>query len=411
MHNKTVLIVNPISSARYLAAQFAQLQIRTIVLCSDMENLLPYSQLDKHLFDRQIHLQGKTVDDTIALINEPVDFVINGSDQHLHLTEQIAQVLTPETANDLSTSVLRSNKYQQQEALKHAGMPAIAQVVVNKHNPDLNLLKHLSYPVFAKPLNGGASIGIFKADDAQTLLQKLKHAPDIVNFEAIDAYLIQEYITADEIVVDLFSVKGKHYISHLYTYTKSDYLGTPIYHSLDSLPQDTTAYQAMAFAKQVLDACDFMNGFSHIELFSLGNGKFKLVELNPRVSGLIGFPNRMATAIGLPAQDQLLYQYLCGDEITDYDSLQQKGYCRSVCLYDHTPKCFDQYQSYVQHIDLNTTPLQADQPITLADIRTVVLMANSDVALLNKEIAHLLSTNKNFLSYNEKGMKPCQEIL
>ena len=407
LYNKTVLIVNPISSARYLASQFAQLQIRTIALClhPDKKDVLSYHRTDKHLFDRQIHLQHESVDDAITLIDEPVDFVINGTEQQLHLTEQIAQLLTPKTANDPSTYTLRNNKIQQQEALKQASMPAIAQVVINKHNPDLDLLKRLSYPIFAKPLNGKASVGAFSADSAQTLLQKLKSAPDIFNSETINTYLIQEYITADEVVVDLFSAEGKHYTSHVYTYTKSDYLGVPVYHSLDSLAQDTTAYQAIEFAKQVLDACRLRNGFSHVELFNLGNGNFKLTELNPRVSGLIGFPNRMATAIGLPAQDQLLHQYLCGDEVTDYNNIQQKAYSRSVCLYDHTLKCFDQYKSYMQHIDLNTTPLKIDQPIVLTDIRTVVLMMNNDKALLNKEVEHLLSADKNCLSYNEKETK------
>src|SRR3990167_965366 len=286
---KTVLLVDPIHSFTYLSKSLKQYGVRSVAVFSDMSLISAFNRPGNHLFDRQIHLHSTDVNDIVASINEPIDFVLNGSDQHLALAEQLMEILTPSLANDINTINMRVSKYHQQQAMQEAGLPATAQWLFDQAHPDYASLQRLTYPVFAKPVNGGGSIGIFKAESADELEKKLKDAPKTVNFEPITHYLIQEYIDAKEVIIDVFSAAGQHYISQVYTYTKTFYRGAPIYRTLQPIEDQDQLEAIVTFCKKSLDACGYRTGFSHIELFQLDTQDFRLIELNPRISGLSGF--------------------------------------------------------------------------------------------------------------------------
>ena len=394
MNKKTILIIDPIHSTAYLSNKLKENNIRTIALFSDMSNIAEFNRPSKQLFDRQIHIKNESIDEIIALISEPVDFVLNGCDQHIHLCEQIANVLTPSLANNDKTSIIRGNKFHQQEAMKNHSFPYIKQVLISRKNPDYDLLKNLTFPVFAKPLNGGGSIGIFKALTIAEFSEKLAQAPEMVNFDPIDYYLVQEYVTGIEIIIDACSYKGIHTFSHVFTYQKNLINGIPVYRTIETLDDITLVNKAIDFAKKVLTACEYENGLSHIELFYTDKGEFRLIELNPRISGASGLPNMMAEAVGFKSQDTLLTEWLTSGQCTSSDFTQRNGFTKALLIYTNEDIDFSVYDSYQTHLTISETPLPSDKTPDLTDLRKIVFLFNKSKnsiehdadSILNKDL-------------------------
>ncbi|WP_116963455.1 ATP-grasp domain-containing protein [Fastidiosibacter lacustris] len=389
---KTLLIIDPIHSAGYLSTALKEQGIYSIALFSDMSNIAAFNQPAAHLFDRQIHLHGEQNVDTAieALQNFRIDFVLNGCDQHLPFAEELARRLTPNTANKLESLHLRESKFLQQQAMAASGMPAIQQMLFDCTIPEYEAVIPFNYPVFAKPANGGGSIGIFMAKTYEELIEKLKSSPKMVNFDPIHHYLIQEYIEGKEVVIDSFSVKGRHYISNIFTYRKNYYLGSPVYRTIEPIYDHGLRNQVISFVENVLNACDYQNGFAHTELFHLENGEFRLIELNPRISGASGFLNKMTKAQGLNTQDMMLVHYLRGDEPKTSDLNLSCHYVRTLCLYTHKTIDFSQFASYHSHVTFTQEPLDLSRTPDLTDIRSLVLLAHSSFDVLEHETSILL---------------------
>lgn len=359
-----------------------------------MSNIAAFNRPSAQLFDRQIHLHHESLDEIIALIDEPIDFVLNGCDQHVPFCEQLASILTPALANNPQTSAIRGNKFQQQEAMKKHHLPYIKQLLISREKPAYDQLQELTFPVFAKPLNGGGSIGIFKALTVADLTHKLAQSPAMVNFEPIDYYLVQEYVTGSEIIIDACSYQGNHSFSHVFTYKKHLINGVPVYRTIETVEDVVLTQAAIDFARKVLMACAYDNGFSHIELFYTDNGEFRLIELNPRISGASGLPNMMAEAVGFKSQDTLLTQYLRSGVCDDSDFGQRNGFAKALLLYTHEAMDFSVYPSYQSHILISDTSLASHKDPDLTDLRKIVFLYHSSkevieqdtVAILNKDL-------------------------
>lgn len=391
MTTKTILIVDPIHSTAYLSRKLKEHGIRAIALFSDMSQIAEFNRPARNLFDRQIHIRHESMEEIIALIDEPVDFVLNGSDQHVQLCEQIAAILTPALANNPLTYLKRGNKFQQQEALREHDLPHIKQVLIHRRYPEYDHLDKLTFPVFAKPLNGGGSIGIFKASTRAEFTEKMAAVPEMVNFDPIDQYLVQEYVTGTEIIIDACSYQGNHTFSHVFTYKKQLMNGVPVYRTIETLDNLTLVNEAIGFARQVLNACEYENGLSHIELFHTGDGSFRLIELNPRISGASGLPNMMATAVGFKSQDKLLTEWLTSGQCISSDFSQRHGFAKALLMYTHHDIDFSSYASYQTHIHISDSPLSPHCALDLTDLRKIVFLYHPSKEVIEHDTAAILA--------------------
>ena len=238
-----------------------------------MSNIAPFNRPSEALFDEQILLQGdESFDEVCSKLPCHIDFVLNGSDQHLKLSERLAQHLTPEWANSKATFKLRKDKVAQQDAMRASGMPYIPQVCIPcplEDNDFGHYLSDMTFPVFAKPVNGGGSIGIFKANSFSEFQNKMKSVPRMVNFDPITHYLVQPFIADQEIIIDSFSVQGKHEISNIFSYYKSFYHSSPVYRYVGSVDDASISQQAFQFVSDVLNVCSYENGFAHTNTFAI----------------------------------------------------------------------------------------------------------------------------------------------
>lgn len=390
---KTVLLIDPIHSAGYLSNKLKSLGIRSIAIFSDMSNISEFNRPKKDLFDLQIHIKDETIEQIIyKLANESIDFVINGSDQHVAFSEKIAEKITPNYSNDASTSSFRQSKFLQQEIMKKCGLNYIKQTTIDvvSDNFNTNDLKDLNYPVFAKPENGGGSIGIFKALNYDDLIEKLGKAPKMVNFDRIDKYIVQEFINGDEIIIDTFSIGGVHKISNVVTYTKKLVYGAPVYRTVELIYDDEIRNKAIELTKKILNCCGVLNGFSHVELFHLGNGEFKLIELNPRISGGSGCMNIMASTVGLKSQDLILKESLFDENSTESNFKLRHGFTKSLFLYGHYDFNLEEFDSYSQHFELSKNEYIDRRPPDLTDLRKIVILFNESKEKLEEDSHNIL---------------------
>jgi len=340
-----ILLVNPSSSQEYLSDKFKSANIECVALyITDRDEIDPYSAPSSELFDKQIFVassMSKNIETVLAQLNGyAFDYVINGTEEATHITDQIATKLIPQYANSPSTSNLRVNKFDMQESLRQAGFSNISQLMINLSEMDAVALQKQvnSYPVFCKPNDGCGSRGAFAAFSHSELNKKLNDAREN-GFEKSD-YLIQEMLTGVEYVVDVFSAKGQHAISSIIRYHKILEDGVPVYRYAE-LETDPAIWEKCAnFAcNYVLPALDVQNGFSHNEFMITDSGEIKLIELNNRISGAKGMCNKMAALCNLIPQDALLINYLKSGELRSSQIAHRTGFSRTLILFklDNTP--------------------------------------------------------------------------
>lgn len=300
--NKTVLLVNQFSSASYVSKQFKLYNIKTTALYTfNFDKLPDYAKPSLELFDEQIRL---TTDDfetiILALGNAQFSYVINGCDASVELSDKLALHYTPEFANDYNTYKLRSNKYEMHKILSEYGISHIKQHLLN-HKTDkiINIEKYdLNYPCFIKPLAAAASIGANKINNPKEYADYFKNVEQYNNFlqnsDNAEQFLISEYVSGEELLVDTFSVKGVHHFSTIQRYKKDLYNGRPIYRYCELEGNRKIRQKIENYMTNVLDKTGFQNGFAHSELFLLNTDEIKLIEINPRVSGAGGMIMTMA---------------------------------------------------------------------------------------------------------------------
>ena len=112
----------------------------------------------------------------------------------------------PYTGCDAATSAITFNK---RYAVAVAGMAGIAVakslmlIKNNFTNPD-EIIRHLKFPVFIKPNNGGSSIGMSKVDK---ISDELGFAIEKA-FKEDDQVLVEEMVKGREFTVGVFKTKG-----------------------------------------------------------------------------------------------------------------------------------------------------------------------------------------------------------
>jgi biotin carboxylase len=337
-----LLIVNPLSSQKFLSEELKKYNVYTVALFTRLrEDFLSYVVPDETYYDQQIYVaQSSSIDEIINhLPNINFEFILNGADEALVITEAIITKLKPELLNSVKLASTRLDKFSMQEQFSASGLPYIKQIRVDL--ADLAKLDDgdLWFPCIVKPVLGAASVGVFLCNDKDELSVNMIAANKLVTAmsEPIDKYIIQEVIYGQEIFVDTFSTDGVHYVSAVHTIYKETIGDSVACYRYEVLIDSQDIWSKSAnLVKAALDACGFRNGFNHTELFLLSDGSFRIIEINPRISGAKGMPNLISQLQGLYTQVDLLVKHLKHEPLIESCFHDISNYAKLLYLYNFT---------------------------------------------------------------------------
>ena len=401
-----VLLINPFSSARYLSTRFKNAKVKTVALYTVDFSVLPaYILPEDDLFDEQIRFQSDSWKDVVTRLgNERFNYVVNGSELSVELSDRLAQHYTPQYANNPETAKFRSDKYEMHKALEQNNLSHIHQILYDlKDNLPRIEDYGINYPCFVKPLAAAASLGAHKIYNELELKNYFKGADKYKNFSQNesnkDKFLIAEYVVGRELFVDTFSVNGQHHIATIQRYHKEEFNGNPMYHY--SEPEYNVELRKLVetYIKQVLDATEYKNGFTHTELFLLPNNELKLIEINPRVSGASGLINKMTRLDSGRGQVSLLMNHILGHELPTGDG----NYSRCVTLSNLSGKPLYNLKKNLQKYNtvfevLQLVPdghvIRSVDDINLTDAAAFVILRSDSLDEIEKDTAKILAEDK-----------------
>lgn len=426
MQNKgnimNILLVNPISSAQYMANRLKNYQIKTTAIYTvSKTKFTPYSLPKNAMFDEEIWLEDYSANDIIKHLHDRnFDYILNGHEKDLATTDRLAQHFTPAYANEPNTSHLRNDKYFMHKILQQHKIKHIQQQIIDKN--DLTLLKeqHLNYPLFIKPLSGSGGNGARKIDSYHELSvyfdnSHAENIQDLITEFNAGKFLLADFVQGREVLVDSFSKNGMHYISSIQAYQRTLINNTPIALSVDLLHDSTLYNLVVKYITEVLSVTGFNNGFAHTELFILENNEVVLIEINPRISGIKGFHNILAEKYGLLSQIDLLAQHVYKKAFLANDQ-QKNSYNKLVFFYNHGASMMNDLKHDLEsHIDLKGVHYSLEQLVksgsiiksnvdSLDDVKGFALFSSENL----KQLEHVVNTA---LTLDSKGFKNSKTVI
>lgn len=332
---KRVLVVNLFASNQYLSDILERNDIYSVGLYTvDFSNLYEYLKPADHLFTKQLFLPNAKIEHVFDhLQGESFDYVITGSEGYVNLSEQLAQYFTPMYANDPESSSWRDDKLKMHERLKRCGLSYIRQQIVNKDNYLSAIDDEFIFPLFIKPRNGIGSFGaqrILSLPELKSYFGKDKFGTNIIG-STVTEFILSEFVTGEEYLIDTFSVNGEHHIATIQKYNKQLINGFPKYISWEVEHDIDKLEKISHYVKNILNATNFKNGFAHIECFYTECNDVVLIEINPRISGAKGCMHLTANASGNLSQIDIMLS-----KIFDVHTpiIMNDKYVRVVLLYN-----------------------------------------------------------------------------
>lgn len=132
-----------------------------------------------------------------------------------------------------------------------------------------------SYPLFAKPIEGRASIGCKRIDDASQLA-------DFLGTCSLDDYILQEYVSGEVITVDMVrNAETGEFVQSQRIELLRNSSGCGI--AVETIYDETLASICEKLAIKLA-----LNGVVNAEFFR-NNGKYWIIEVNPRFSAGTSF--------------------------------------------------------------------------------------------------------------------------
>lgn len=404
-----VAFIDPIVSTLYLTEELHKKKVKIIAVFTLMQLSEEQKRLRFHpeLFDHVIYVDDNM--SVVAVAEElkklQAQYVFYGYEASVAFADQVSYLVCSSYANDPNTSQLRIDKYEMQESLRKISAPHVKQIKIANRllSPaQISELQQWNYPVMVKPNFGVGSIGVKKCYSLNEVEVFIKESRQLLLHAAeIHEFIVQEYLVGDEYFVDTFSLLGEHKIASVQRYKKISYQGCPIYRYIETLDPNSIEWKMCGeYVLRTLDVIGMKNGFAHTELFLTANGPF-LIEVNPRISGISGFSNKLSQITLHCSQPQLLCNTL--NSLPDELPTKLWSYGITVCLQNWQPreitelnvKLLQSLPSYRENLMLKSAGSYLDAPKTLLDTVGVVLLVNADKEKLFQDFDRLCEWESN----------------
>lgn len=289
MSNQTLFIVDPFSSGSYFAPRALDLyDLRSVAIMSS-PNMIPGLEGSFHPNDFDAVITHSVLADTVKAVEReagdgPV-FLICGSEPGVPLYDVLTDYWGLEP-NDLSKSTARRDKCLMQAALRDAGVPHVPFLASDDPTEIRSWCSGYPGEQFViKPLSSFGSDGVSFATSAAEAAEK---AAAMIGTKSLsgntnDQVLVEPFLVGPELVVDIVSHGGSHYVTDVFRYTKEARAGAPLYRTMSA--EDPTGYaETIRYVKSCLDALGIVSGPSHSEVIFTEAGP-RLVETGARMHG------------------------------------------------------------------------------------------------------------------------------
>ncbi|MFG3620047.1 ATP-grasp domain-containing protein [Nocardia sp. NPDC047654] len=300
MSNKSVLIVDPVSSGTLYPSLLEEHGIDTILLDTDQALVsgfrtapTPGALNFEEDFGSNYRLLLR------MCLERSVKYVIAGSEPGVELCERLRSDLPDCPGNDTTVPMRRWDKQYMFEALAAAGVPSLTtrSVDARRNTVPSEAFAELrrGRKLVVKPARGAASVDVRLVETPDQLAAAVSAITDNAGlFGAGSAALIQEMYPAPrvEYAVDTFSTPNGHELLCVSVYDKRvSASGDFVYERGRWVEGDDPVVGELTdYARRVLDALGVRIGPAHMEIMSGALGP-RLIDFGARAHG-IGHPRR-----------------------------------------------------------------------------------------------------------------------
>jgi len=185
--------------------------------------------------------------------------------------------------NSIESGLLSTNKFMMRNAFNASNI-SIPNYVEISNLDNLEKIRFLNLPLIIKPVDRSGSKGITVVKS----IKKIKHAVQYaLNESFIKRAIVEEFISGEEISVEVISWKGRH---HILAYTDKVTTGFP--HFVELEHHQPSKYLNADIKSQIdklvisgLDSLLIKNGASHVELIISSNHDIYVTEIGARMGG------------------------------------------------------------------------------------------------------------------------------
>lgn len=217
---------------------------------------------------------------------QKVDFLITVcADQVLEVVAEVSERLSLPCYIDFETAENVSKKSYMKTIFAKNGVPTSQFVIMDKL--DTEKIKHLRYPLIVKPVDAYSSRGVAKVNS----VSELKDAFDVaVNISRSKTAIVEEFVTGEEISVDVYVEEGKAHVLCLTNLYKIGEDGKFIINrsQIPAAVSEEIASEIALTAQKIANAFGLKNTPMLIQLISDGT-KISVVEFCARTGGGIKF--------------------------------------------------------------------------------------------------------------------------
>jgi biotin carboxylase len=197
--------------------------------------------------------------------------------------------------NSPSTSKLRREKFEMQQAIKYAGLNSIESIKTKSVDEAIDFfLKNKYQKVIIKPPNSAGSDGVYSCSTCSEICVVFgKLLNEINSMGEINSFLIvQEQIEGVQYIVNSISIDGNHSVVDFWQESR---LKIPVYgaigdreYLIPNFSQSNRDRLIIEYAHQCLDAIGLQFGASHTEVFWCNHRSAPiLIEVGARLQGSI----------------------------------------------------------------------------------------------------------------------------
>lgn len=306
----TIVVIDPIISSEFLLNRFQEKKIGIIAITTlNLEN--DYFNYEHLPFSHIIKSSGNVSEDIKKIVSiSDIKLLAGfyGSEATVPYADKLLRKLFPEASN-YKNSIFRYDKFSMNDALKKVGIPSIKQEkIIADLLPDQaikktqNFFKENENKIVIKPTSGSAgSVGVYVPNSFEDIVTYFAQ-DDLFLFNDSD-FVIQEKLEGVEYYIDSASFQGKHIITTIGRYNKVLINGNYVYQYVDALDiNDPELFILKDYVLKILETLGVNTGLAHTEVLKTKKG-YRLIEINPRISGIHGVQNMMAK--GKNQQDQI----------------------------------------------------------------------------------------------------------
>ncbi|QRN40925.1 MAG: ATP-grasp domain-containing protein [Neisseriaceae bacterium] len=285
---KNFIIVDPFSTGALLAPEISK-KGHTVYSVLSSGDEIPDLYKSSYTGEGFSNSSLMTIDEAKKSFKS-IDNVIVGTESGVFAGDLLAEYFNVK-GNSSNSSKLRRDKLLMQQTLKEHGLNYIRSYEINTDNYQsiINMLD-INNGYVLKPKSSAGTDGVSYFKNKEDLLnfihEDIWEKTDLFG-NINNTYLVQEYISGQEFVVDMVINNDDIFVASLCTYEKCHVNNSRfVYKSLVVLdPNDNQFESLINYAMQCVKVLGIRHGPAHMELFYTSENKPVMIEVGARLHG------------------------------------------------------------------------------------------------------------------------------